>query len=64
MYIFCRVYCATWNINGQACCEQMLNSWLATSSEPPDIYAVALQELDLSPKAITFSESRPDPIWM
>lgn len=59
-----RIYTATWNVNGQPPSDVVLRSWLANCSEPPDIYAVAFQELDLSPKAITFSESRPDPVWM
>ncbi|XP_055373061.1 type II inositol 1,4,5-trisphosphate 5-phosphatase [Condylostylus longicornis] len=59
-----RIYCATWNINGQPCNDDPLKAWLAATDLAPDIYAVALQEMDLSPKAVTFSESRPDPIWI
>lgn len=55
-----RIYCATWNVNGQQCNATNLRPWLAASEDPPDIYAIAFQELDLSPKAITLSESRPD----
>lgn len=67
--IFCfpkiRIFTATWNVNGQPPNDICLKSWLSVpSDEPPDIYAVAFQELDLSPKAITFNESRPDPVWM
>lgn len=58
------IYTATWNVNGRPCADISLNAWLSESEEPPDIYAIAFQELDLSPKAITFSESRPDPVWM
>lgn len=58
------IYTATWNVNGRPCADISLNAWLANSDEAPDIYAISFQELDLSPKAITFSESRPDPIWM
>lgn len=59
-----RIYTATWNVNGQPPSDICLNEWLSITDEPPDIYAVAFQELDLSPKAITFNESRPDPVWM
>ncbi|KAG4067686.1 hypothetical protein HA402_005458 [Bradysia odoriphaga] len=59
-----RIYTATWNVNGQLPNDVCLKSWLSVTDEPPDIYAVAFQELDLSPKAITFSESRPDPVWI
>lgn len=58
------IYTATWNVNGRPCADISLKPWLAATDQPPDIYAIAFQELDLSPKAITFSESRPDPIWM
>lgn len=59
-----RIYTATWNVNGQLPNDICLKNWLSITDEPPDIYAVAFQELDLSPKAITFNESRPDPVWM
>lgn len=58
-----RIYCATWNVNGQSCQTSDLSLWLATSEEPPDIYVIALQELDLSARAITLSESNPHPVW-
>lgn len=57
---------ATWNVNGKSPNDIVLNEWLCHLDDdepPPDIYAIAFQELDLSPKAITFSESRPDPVW-
>lgn len=59
-----RVFTATWNVNGKPCGDIELKAWLSATEHPPDIYAVAFQELDLSPKAITFSENRPDPVWM
>ncbi|XP_031641168.1 type II inositol 1,4,5-trisphosphate 5-phosphatase [Contarinia nasturtii] len=58
------IYTATWNVNGRPCGDIELKPWLSATENPPDIYAVAFQELDLSPKAITFSENRPDPIWI
>ena len=33
------IYCATWNVNGQAASEEV-HPWLACDPEPPDIYAV------------------------
>lgn len=62
-YVF-SIFTATWNVNGRPCGDIELKAWLSATESPPDIYAVAFQELDLSPKAITLSESRPDPIWM
>ncbi|KAI9590492.1 inositol polyphosphate 5-phosphatase OCRL isoform X1 [Glossina fuscipes] len=58
------VYCATWNVNNKSYCDSPLNLWLAACDAPPDIYAIALQELDTSAKAITFSENRPDALWI
>lgn len=64
IYFLHSIYTATWNVNGRPCADTSLKAWLSATEEPPDIYAIAFQELDLSPKAITFSESRPDPVWM
>lgn len=64
MYHYCSIYTATWNVNGRPCTDISLDSWLAQTEEPPDIYAIAFQELDLTTKAVTFSVSRPDPVWM
>lgn len=59
------VYVATWNVNGQAPGDIRLNEWLnATGGQLPDIYAIAFQELDLSAKAFTVSETKPDPVWI
>ncbi|XP_055912499.1 inositol polyphosphate 5-phosphatase OCRL isoform X2 [Eupeodes corollae] len=58
-----RIYCATWNINSTPCPLSDLSLWLARSEDPPDIYVIALQELDVTPMAIGFSESKPDPGW-
>lgn len=58
------IYIATWNVNIQLPNERTLEPWLAATNEPPDIYAVAFQELDMSPKAIALSESRVDQAWL
>lgn len=59
------IYVATWNVNGQAPGDIRLNEWLdAESGSRPDIYAIAFQELDLSAKAFTVSETKPDPVWI
>lgn len=63
-----RIYTATWNVNGKSPNDIYLNEWLSNSNddddEPPHIYAIAFQELDLSPKAVTMFEHRPDAVWM
>ncbi|XP_037938311.1 type II inositol 1,4,5-trisphosphate 5-phosphatase [Teleopsis dalmanni] len=58
------IYCATWNVNNKSYSESPLYMWLSACESPPDIYAIALQELDTSAKAITFSENRPDALWI
>lgn len=58
------IFTGTWNVNGQPPGDVCLTKWLSASDEPPDIYAVAFQEFDLSHRAITFNDSRPDPVWM
>uniref|UniRef100_A0A1I8QBZ0 Inositol polyphosphate-related phosphatase domain-containing protein n=1 Tax=Stomoxys calcitrans TaxID=35570 RepID=A0A1I8QBZ0_STOCA len=58
------IYCATYNVNNKSYCDSPLHLWLAASEAPPDIYAIALQELDTSAKAVTFSENRPDYLWI
>lgn len=64
MYLPLNIYVATWNVNGQAPGDTRLNEWLNTTETIPDIYAIAFQELDLSAKAFTVSETKPDPIWV
>lgn len=59
-----KIFIATWNVNGQPPSDIELNEWLSTTEEVPDIYAIAFQELDLSAKAFTVSETRPDPVWV
>lgn len=60
-----KIYCATWNVNnrtpnGDFC----LKSWLNNSNDAPDIYAIGLQEIDMSPETIVRSENRIDYNWI
>ncbi|KAL5281416.1 OCRL family protein [Megaselia abdita] len=57
-------YCGTWNVNGKGCTEHSLRSWLAKTTSPPDFYAIALQEVDLSAKAIAMNDSKIDQTWI
>ncbi|XP_052808997.1 inositol polyphosphate 5-phosphatase OCRL-like isoform X2 [Mya arenaria] len=56
-----RVFVGTWNVNGQATTN--LDEWLACDKEPPDIYAIGFQELDLSNQAYIFSDSAREAEW-
>ncbi|XP_030566792.1 type II inositol 1,4,5-trisphosphate 5-phosphatase isoform X1 [Drosophila novamexicana] len=48
------VYCATWNVNNRPCWDNnnSLRPWLASGEKAPDIYAIGLQELDTTAKAM------------
>lgn len=63
-YLPLNIYVATWNVNGQAPGDIRLNEWLNAIGGVPDIYAIAFQELDLSAKAFTVSETKPDAVWI
>lgn len=60
-----KIFCGTWNVNEiQFSSSLNLTRWLqAGSIDPPDIYAVGFQEINMSPDAILMSESRPDQAW-
>lgn len=59
-----RVFCGTWNVNGQIPSEK-LHKWLSPEEDdPPDIYAIGFQELDLSKNVYIFSESAREDEWL
>ncbi|XP_035786596.1 inositol polyphosphate 5-phosphatase OCRL-like [Anopheles albimanus] len=59
-----RVYAATWNVNGQTSEDIELPEWLATTDQPPDIYAVGFQEIEWTTEKILMNETKIDRTWV
>lgn len=59
-----KIFCGTFNVNCILPNDIYLKEWLSVVAEPPDIYAIAFQEIDMKPDTIIFSETRPDRQWI